>query len=317
MAIIGIDIGGTTTKGVLIGADNHSVLATASLATIVNPDGVIAGVVQLVKLLCNEANVDSAKIKAVGIGIPGIVDFEAGTVANTANLGFGEQPFPLAERLSAELGVPVYVDNDLNVAALGAASIFHDDAVFHDDTAPKPIDLAFLSLGTGVAAGYVLDGELRRGHSLTGEIGHVPIDPHGLPCPCGQRGCLERYCSGSALEQLWPAQGDQPGPQALFRQAQAGNPQAIKIRDAYCDAVAIAIRNLVLSLGPRLVVIGGGVVRLEGLLWDGIVAALKRLAAPSRLLQSLDLPSRVALAPAAAPVGSLGAAVLAAQQISL
>ncbi len=102
-----------------------------------------------------------------------------GVVSHAVNLGLGDW-FPLAERLAARTGATVVVENDLNVATWGAHVLSGAD------------DLAYVSLGTGLAAGFVLDGVLRRGaNGAAGEIGHVPVDPAGALCSCGQRGCLE------------------------------------------------------------------------------------------------------------------------------
>lgn len=304
MADIGLDIGGTNTKGVVLD-DAGIVLASDSIPTQPSASGVMASATQLISQLTAQAGLTLADINGVGIGLPGVVDLATGIVANAVNLGITE-PFPLASALQNQLDIPVTVDNDLNIAALGAAQLFHD-------AAGQPRDLAFLSLGTGVAAGYVLGGQVWRGTGVAGEVGHIPIDPNGPVCNCGQRGCLELYCAGSVLERSWPADGDIPAAQALFNAARAGDPKATQVRDGYLGAIAVGVRNLVLSLGPGLVVIGGGVVRLGDQLLTGVQQALAELAAPSPFLQSLNMPERVVLAPADVPVAAIGAAILAHQ----
>jgi len=120
-------------------------------------------------------------------------------------------------------------------------------------------DLAYLALGTGLAAGFVLSGALRRGaHGAAGEIGHVPVDPAGALCSCGQRGCLELSASGSALSAAWPSEGELPPAVALFAAAAAGNPAAVVARDRYAARVADAIRMLGLAVDPAAIIIGGG-----------------------------------------------------------
>ena len=126
------------------------------------------------------AALDGALPSHIGIGIPGIVDRDRGTVSHAVNLGLGGDWFPLAGRLADRTGATVVVENDLNAATWGAHVLSGAD------------DLAYLALGTGLAAGFVLSGTLRRGaHGAAGEIGHVPVDPDGPLCSCGQRGCLE------------------------------------------------------------------------------------------------------------------------------
>ena len=145
------------------------------------------------------AALDGVLPSHIGIGIPGIVDRDRGTVAHAVNLGLGGEWFPLAGRLADRTGATVVVENDLNAATWGAHVLSGAD------------DLAYLALGTGLAAGFVLSGKLRRGvHGAAGEIGHVPVDPAGPLCSCGQRGCLELRASGSALSAAWPAQGNVP-----------------------------------------------------------------------------------------------------------
>ncbi|WP_425954655.1 ROK family protein [Xylanimonas sp. McL0601] len=300
---VGLDIGGTKTLAALLAPDGE-VLAQARISTVRGPDAVVAGAVRAVQGVVRQAGLEVAAIDGVGVGVPGIVGYEDGTVRHAVNLGIEGVLLPLAARLRAELGVDVVVDNDLNVAALGAAHLA-------PDAAARPIDLAFLALGTGLAAGLVLDGVVRRGTGAAGEIGHVPIDPLGPVCPCGQRGCLELYASGTAVERLWPARTGRPAPVELFEAAAAGNPDAIAARDTYADAVAAAVRMLVLSVDVRRVVLGGGVAQLGEPLLDAVRAALGRQAAASPFLSSLALPERVLLAPGHVPVAAVGAAVLA------
>ena len=298
---IGIDIGGTNTKGALVG-DDGALVAQVEISTEATPEGVVATAAGAVARLLANAGVGITDVCGVGVGVPGIVDSAGGAVAQAANLGIA-QPLALGPLLAAELGVPVVVDNDLNIAALGAAQLYTNDG-------GSPVDLAFVALGTGVAAGFVFDGEVRRGHGPTGEIGHIPLVPGGLPCRCGQRGCMERYCSGSALLRLWPDDGDTPGPRALFDAAAAGDPAAVAVRDGYCDHLAAAIRNLVLTVGPGRVVIGGGVARLGADLEAAVRAALARVSVGSPFLESLGLPALVSVADASVPIAALGAARL-------
>ena len=127
-----------------------------------------------------------------------------GTVEHAVNLGI-EERVPLAAMVAEALGgeVPVQVENDLNVAVVGSAHAL----------GPQVHDIGFLALGTGVAAGLLLDGRLRRGsRGAAGEIGHLTLVPGGLPCKCGQLGCLEQYASGSALDTAWPSRLGLPAP---------------------------------------------------------------------------------------------------------
>ncbi|WP_338076985.1 ROK family protein [Cellulomonas hominis] len=297
---VGLDVGGTKTLGVLVAPDGTSgpglrlESQRGSLA-------VAATAAQAVRRLLDEAGLAPDDLDGVGIGLPGIVDPATGRVEHAVNLGI-QSAFPLADRVSAALGgVPVRLENDLNVAALGAAHLL-------PDTAP---DLAFLALGTGLAAGLVLDGRLRRGASgVAGEIGHLVHVPGGLPCPCGQRGCLEQYASGSALGAAWPSPDDRPAPVALFAAAAAGDHGALAVRSRFAEAVAAAVRVLLLTTDVAHVVIGGGVSELGDPLLEVVRAELDRQARDSAFLAAMQMAERVTLAPRGVPVGAVGAALV-------
>lgn len=301
---VGVDIGGTKTLAVLLAPDG-AVLAQDRVPTERGPRGVVDGAARAVRAVAWQAGVAFERVATVGVGIPGLVDPAAGTVRHAVNVGVDDGPLPLAAELSRTLdGVPVAIENDLNVAALGAAHLAGRET-------GEVVDLAFLALGTGLAAGLVLDGRLRRGAGgAAGEIGHVPVDPAGPACPCRQRGCLELYASGSAVRALWPAPADVPAPVALFEAAAAGDPAAEAARARYASAVAAAVRILVLTVDVREVVLGGGVAALGAPLLDAVRDALTAASSGSAFLASLHLPGRVRLAPGGVPVGAVGAAVL-------
>ncbi len=297
---VGLDVGGTKVLGVLVGPDGQ-VVTSMRLPSRHGGAGIAGTAVEATRRLVDEAGLDLAALSGVGIGLPGIVDPMRGEVAHAVNLGVGET-VPLAGLVAGGLGdLPVHLENDLNCAVLGAA---------HLSGRPEA-DLAFLALGTGLAAGLLLDGTLRRGaHRAAGEIGHLVYIPDGRACPCGQRGCLERYASGSALAALWPTSEPVPAPLALFDAADAGDPAAVTVRDEFVRAVAAAVRVLVLTCDVGLVVLGGGVSELGERLGGPVRAELDREAAESRFLASMRLAQRVALAPAGVPVGAVGAALL-------
>lgn len=298
---VGLDIGGTKMHGVLLAADGE-ILAEHLGATVPGVDGVVRGVIDAITALCG-----SRVPSGVGIGVPGVVDPASGSVRHAINLGLGAEPFPLGERvdalLRAELGMVepprVVIENDLNASALGASALL--------DTGD---DLAYLALGTGIAAGLVLDGRLRRGsHGLAGEIGHLPVQPDGLDCPCGQRGCLELYASGSGLARQFPYGGPEPIAAVVFEAAGRGEAHAVVVRDQLLDGVAEAVQLLVLTLDVGAVVLGGGISRLGAPLLDGVRSRLERRERSSAFLAAAGLSDRVRLAPAEVPVGAVGAAL--------
>jgi glucokinase len=315
---VGLDIGGTKILGALLDPDGE-VVATVRRSTVHGAEGLVTGAAQAVRDVAASGGVGIADLAGVGLGIPGIVDHRSGTVKHAVNLGVHDDELPLADLLSVELGgVPVVVENDLNVAAVGAAHVLERSADRADvDQADQDggerahEDLAFLALGTGLASGLVLDGQLRRGASgAAGEIGHIPVDPLGPECPCGQRGCLERFASGRALEAAWPSRHGKPSPVELFEAARAGDEEAIVVKDRFAAATASAVRLLVLTTDVRHVVLGGGVAQLGTELLDAVQDALREQAKVSSFLGSLRLAERVRLAPTHVPVAAVGAAVL-------
>ncbi|MFC8921336.1 ROK family protein [Cellulosimicrobium sp. NPDC057127] len=297
----GLDVGGTKVLATVLDPEGAS-HGTVRVPTVRGPEGVVATAAQAVHDVARRAGVDVASLDGVGVGVPGLVDPDDGSVTHAVNLGVDGARFPLADRLSRAVGgVPVRVDNDLNVAALGAAHVMGADGT----------DLAFLALGTGLAAGIVLGGQVRRGVSgAAGEIGHIPVDPNGPACACGQRGCVEVYASGSALGARWPSRHGRPAPAELFDAAAAGDPEARRIKDEFATAVASAVRILQLTVDVRHVVLGGGVSALGEPLLDAVRGALESQARTSPFLSSLRLAERVSLAPADVPVAAVGAALV-------
>ena len=296
---VGLDIGGTKVDGVLLDPSS-TVRGTLRAATVRGTDGVVACAAQVVRELVAATGISAADLTGVGVGVPGLVDPRTGSVSHAVNLGMDLSDVPLGALLTTALGgVPARVENDVNAAALGAAHLLGLGA-----------DLAYLALGTGVAAGVVLDGRLRRGfRGGAGEIGHVPYEPSGPLCACGQHGCLELYASGSTLDAAWPVNAGLRSSHEVFSAAAEGDARAVAVRDTFVAAVAAAVRLIVLTYDVERVVLGGGVAEVGVPLLDAVRAVLRRQAAGSGLLRSLAIADRVLLAPPGAPVAPVGAAL--------
>lgn len=293
---VGLDIGATKTLGVVV-AGEHEIRAEAREPTLPGAAGIVAAAARVVDRL--RADVPEALDATVGVGIPGLVDVRRGSVKHAVNLGLDGDWFDLRGALADRLGVATALENDVNAATLGAVALVGDD------------DLAYLSIGTGLAAGLVLDGRLRRGaHGAAGEVGHIPVDPGGVACTCGQRGCLETIASGAALAVAWPS-GERPAAQALFDDADGGDPGAVAVRDRFAGGIAAAVRVLALTTDVHTVVLGGGVAQLGERLVDVVGAVLRHQARDSDFLGSLDLAGRIRVLPADLPVAAVGAARLA------
>lgn len=298
---IGIDIGGTKTGSVALRADG-SVAAEHRLVTGFGAAAVLDTAEAAVRALAEAAGVDVAEFATIGVGIPGAVDRKSGRVAHAVNLGL--EDLDLGGQLAVRLGRPVRVENDVNAAALGAWQ-----ALGGGDSD----SMAYLNLGTGLAAGLVLGGRLWRGaRGVAGEIGHIPVDPAGPVCPCGQRGCLELVASGSGLARAWSGSDSVRG---LFTAAADGDAEAIVVRDRLVEHVAAAVRILVLTVDPDRVVVGGGLSSLGAELIGAVRGVLAGWAASSGFLAMLDLPTRVEVLPPDFPAAAVGAALVGAAHL--
>ncbi|WP_313545615.1 ROK family protein [Leifsonia aquatica] len=293
---LGIDIGGTKTDAVAV--DESGVLAhRIRLATGFGSPAVVETALTAVSRIGELTGIDAPGFSSIGIGIPGLVDTASGEVAHAVNLGVDR--LPLGGELAERLGVRVRVENDVKAAALGAYDVLGLAGT-----------MAYLNLGTGMAAGIVVGGRLWRGTSgIAGEIGHIPIDPLGAECACGQRGCLETVASGSGIARQWRTDDPLPA-RSLFAAAAAGDGEAQAIKDRLAEGIAAAVRVLVLAVDVDTVVIGGGLSHLGDPLLGDVHEVLEDWERTSPFLASLALPQRVRLVPPGSPVAALGAAIV-------
>lgn len=297
---LGVDIGGTKVHAVVLDAAG-AVLAESRLPTGFGADAVVSSAHAAVTALTERLRIDPGALASIGIGVPGRVDPASGHVAHAVNLGLDS--LDLGALLASRLGRAVVVENDVNAAALGAFHVLGD---------PRLRSMAYLNLGTGLAAGLVLDGRVWRGsRGVAGEIGHISVDPQGVLCRCGQRGCLETLASGSALARLWPQGAGAPASE-LFAAADAGDEQAAAVAERLVGNVAAAVRILVLTVDVDAVVIGGGLSSLGDRLLGQVRARLDADARTSPFLASLGLAERVLPVPSGSPVGAVGAALVGA-----
>ena len=188
----GVDLGATKIQAVVVGPD-HAVVGQARHPTPTEggPPAVTAAIARAVEEAAGSAGVAVEELGGAGVGSPGAVDLDSGTVAHARNLPDWEEPFPLAAALADALDCPVRIDNDVQVAVLGELEL----------GAGRPYS-SFLGVwwGTGVGGGIVLDRKLWLGRGAAGEIGHMVVKRGGARCPCGRRGCLEAYAGRGAME---------------------------------------------------------------------------------------------------------------------
>jgi predicted NBD/HSP70 family sugar kinase len=297
--VAGVDVGGTKTLALVVDARDEQV-AQVRLATDTRGSrGLVATVTEALIEVTEGAGVTPDGLAAVGIGVPGLVDPRDEGLRHAVNLDIGDEPVSLGDPVRRLIGGPVTVGNDVNLAALGAAELLGRSG-----------NVAYLSIGTGVAAGLVVDGEVFAGaRGVAGEIGHLPIDLYGAICECGQTGCLETVASGAAIARRWTRPDGSPGDAtSLLAAAAAGDPAAIVVRDEVSSYLAWAVALIVQTVDPELVVLGGGVAEAGAPLLDAVRHALTRRATVSPFVASLGLPERVTIAPAGVSLGALGAA---------
>lgn len=298
---LGLDVGGTKTDAVAVDAEG-TIAGRIRIPTGWGADAVISTILDAVTALRREARFEEEDIESVGVGIPGLVDAEAGRVLHAVNLGV--ESLDLVEAARRVIDVPFAVENDVKAAALGAGALRGDAR-----------SMAYLNLGTGVAAGIVVDGRLWRGsRGIAGEVGHISVDPLGRVCGCGQRGCVETFCGGGAVAKAWNRPGALPILD-IFDAADAGDVEARALRQGIARGAAAAVRILVLSADVETVVFGGGLTALGDRLRGDIVTELRQEAETSAFMRSLHLDERIELLPAGSPAAALGAALVGAAHL--
>jgi glucokinase len=307
--VLGVDVGGT--KVAVAAVDGVTTSHAVEHPTVIdNTDALLDGIEAVVRRVMEQAG----EPEAIGVGVPSQIEYSTGTVETSVNIPL--QGVPLREELGGRFGVPVFVDNDANCAALAEAHIVGER------------HLVMLTLGTGVGGGVVIDGMTFRGaHGLGAELGHFTLNPDGPPCPgnCPNHGCIEAYCSGQALERdatelatdkpdsrLAQAIGDDGKVKGhdLVEAAEKGDADALLIFENFARMLGIAIAGYVNVFEPDLLAIGGGLSRASHLFFDRAVQE-----AGVRALPALWRRTTIALAQGGADAGVIGAGVLAAQEI--
>jgi glucokinase len=311
----GIDLGGTKMEAVVVD-DASEVLGNARRETprTGGPADVVRELVAVLHEAATAAGVNPAELAGVGVGSPGEVDRDAGTVARAGNLPGWNDAFPLVAMLGKELGgVPVAIGNDVRVAVeaerlLGAGKTYR----------------SFLGVwwGTGIGGAVVIDGKLWLGRGSAGELGHVVVRMDGAPCPCGRRGCLEAYAGRAAMERRArraEAKGAKTDLFELMRKHKRdrltsgvwasalvrGDALATRLIDRAIEALGAGVGSAINLLDLEAVVIGGGLGTRFG------VPGTERIAAAMQPhLFVSDRPPAVVLSELDDAGGALGAALL-------
>ncbi len=285
-------------KAALVGADGGLLhQARRPTGRERGPDAVVEGILGFAaELRAYGAERFGEPAAAAGVAVPGIVDEERGIAAFAANLGWRD--VPLRDLLAERLGAPVALGHDVRTGGLAEGRI----------GAGKGADrFFFVPLGTGIAGAIGIDGRVEAGaHGFAGEIGHIVVRPGGTPCPCGQRGCLERFASASAVSQAWAEACGDPDADAAdcAKAVSSGDPRAQAVWQEAVDALADGLVTALTLLDPGTLIIGGGLAEAGETLFAPLREAVRRRVTFQKL------PSIV---PAALgdTAGCLGAGLLA------
>lgn len=301
---IGIDMGGTNIRLAII-AEDGDVISSKRYKTSAREgkDAVIARLSSATSDLIAEGR-SHGTVVGIGIGVPGLI--ENGVVRYSPNLP-GWNDVPLQSLLEDALALPVVLENDANAVTYGEMSV----------GAGKGFDsLICITLGTGVGGGLILDGKIWRGaFGMAGEVGHMVVEPEGVQCSCGNRGCLEAYASATGIVRMareavnrgdafWEI--DNLTTETLEGAAREGDKAAIRL---FLDAgryLGIGITSLLHILNPEAVIIGGGVAKAWDLFSPSMTGEIKK-----RCFREIVARTKVIPASLGDNAGILGAARLA------
>lgn len=316
---IGVDLGGTNLRAAFVEPETGTVRALTSIPTLAREghDAVMERIAGLIESVIAAAGVDRADIQGVGIGVPGVLDLDKGMVLFLPNLPGTWPNVPLRATVRQRTGLPVYLLNDVR-------SITYGEWKFGAGRGAET--MACFAIGTGIGGGLVVNGKLHLGIGGTGgELGHQTIDFNGPVCGCGNHGCVEAFASGPAIAAMGAKavmQGlttsigklvdydlNKITPEIIAEAARQGDEVAQRIYEEAGTYLGVAVGNVLVSVGPRKVVIGGGVAAAGDLLLDPIRRTVKERVTimPAALVEIVP-------ATLGANAGIIGVAIWAAQQ---
>jgi len=310
--VIGVDLGGTNTRTALVNREGI-VLDKQKEATVAagGHEQVIAKLIGNINRQRENAGRLGRTVIAVGVGAPGVIHEQTGVVVKSPNFPDWNN-LPLRKTLELELGIPVFIENDANAAALGEQWRGAGSGIK---------SMIFLTLGTGVGGGIILGGRIWHGaDGMAGEVGHMTISPDGRPCGCGNTGCLEMYASSRGIVmtfgEIW-SQQDAAAPlptgitsEQVYQAARSGEPIAVRAMQDMGRSLGIGIANLINIFNPEMVVIGGGVRDAWDLFIDATRDEIRRRAFEYPAERTKILPSVLG-----DDAGMVGAAAVALQKI--
>lgn len=296
-AHIGVDIGGTNLRGALVTADGAILSRFRTESAIAGGAAVFLDRLERhLRETLATARGKGCRVAGIGVGVPGLID-RNGTVRSSVNM----QPLDglnLALSLEERMGLPVRCGNDANLIALGEARA----------GAGQGLDsLVVVTVGTGLGSGLILDGQLWTGSGgYASEFGHLTLEPEGLPCPCGNRGCLEQYVSAAALSRY----GGGRSPEELARAATRGEGEALAAFERLGACLGTGLAGLLNLLNVQGIIVGGGVAAS----FDLMAPAIRRTLA-ARTFPRIAAGVELRKSHLGDDAGLLGAAMLVAEHL--
>lgn len=319
--LVGVDLGGTTTKLAFINQYGE-ILKKWEIPTDNSNKGknITINIAKSIDQALEELDQPKSKLLGIGMGAPGPVDYATGIIYNVVNLGW-EDNYPLKDLLEVETSLPAIIDNDANCAALGE---------MWKGAGNGGKDIVAVTLGTGVGGGVIANGHIVQGVSgAAGEIGHITSIPvGGAPCNCGKTGCLETIASATGIvrigkEKLQAAQ-DSSGELAqiyreegaisaknIFDTARNEDVLAKEVIEEVSFHLGLALANIANTLNPEKIVLGGGVSKAGDILLDSVRQNFEKYAF-SRVKES----TKIAVATLGNDAGVIGAAWLIRDYVS-
>lgn len=269
----GIDIGGTNIKGILTDRSGRE-LSFREIETLKSAKDIDNSIIRLIEVLATSASVSKIDIKGIGIGTPGPIDKEKGLIIKAPNIpSFNNHP--IAKNIESATGSKVFLENDATVALIGA---------WWKENVSKYRNWIMITLGTGIGGGVVIDNKIYTGQAGNAmEVGHMSIDYNGRECPCGGRGCWERYASAPAMVELARSylkknrnssinprlEKDELSALIIHEEAVKKDETAIKILEEYATYVGFGLANLINLFNPEAILLGGGASRAHKFILPG------------------------------------------------
>jgi glucokinase len=294
---IGVDLGGTNLRAAAI--DGHGKLLdkiAGSTELRAGRDAVIDDMVQSIETL--RARLGEHNLRGVGIGLPGFILMDKGVIVGSNNMPEFEN-YPVRDEIERRLGAKVILENDANAAALGEKWM---------GAGREVDDLVLLTLGTGIGGGIIVGGRVLHGQlGMAGELGHLTVVPNGNPCGCGNRGCVEKHASATAIASMARliGLGHDLTSEDVYKLALEGNDRATTIFRSMGEALGVALANLINIFNFPLYLLSGGPLPA----WDFFAPAMLEEVS-RRSFTYRHSPTRIEKATLGNEAGLYGAAYL-------